>query len=112
MPRRVWIAFCTLVVALLAVLVVVVQVQGRWEARLFLAGFFAVFGLVLGYLTYRAANADGSKPVRYAVAVLLGYHALAAPVFLVYWIAVDVGRNDDLPLRLYPHVVAFVNSFE
>lgn len=75
-------------------------------------GILFAAGLIGGWLTFACAKSRMRGVVKTVVVAVVAYHALFGPVMLAYFASVDAQRNDDLPLQLYPHVVAFVNSFE
>lgn len=75
-------------------------------------GILFAAGAVGGWLTFVCARSRMRRPWKPIVVAVVAYHALFGPVMLAYFAGVEAQRNDDLPLRLYPHVVAFVNSFE
>lgn len=77
-----------------------------WVALLF------AIGLVLGAATFAVAKSRLSNPWRGVLVGVLGYHALFGPVMLAYLSLTEHSRNGDLPLRIYPHIITFIDSLE
>ena len=46
------------------------------------------------------------------VLAIVVYHALIGPVFTAHSLLNTTNRNDSLALKLYPHVVGFIDGFE
>lgn len=69
-------------------------------------------GIGLGALTFALAKSRLSNPWRSVFVVVVGYHALFGPTMLAYLLLTEHSRNGDLPLRLYPHVIEFIDSLE
>lgn len=43
---------------------------------------------------------------------VIGCHALFGPAMLLHFLTHQATRNDDLALRVWPHVIHWMNSFE
>lgn len=75
-------------------------------------GVLLAVGVVLGALTFALAKSQLSQPLRGMLIALCGYHALFGPVMLAYLTVTESSRNDDFALRIYPHLIAWIDSFE
>jgi len=106
--RGYWIALVVLTLGLLGKSLI----DERSDIHLYRAITLGGIGLVLGLLTYGLSKSPIPRPFRTVLVVVAAYHALFAPIMLAYLILTESTRNDDLPLRLYPHVIEFINSFE
>jgi len=106
--RGYWISLVVLTLGLLAKS----ALTESSDIHLYRALTLGAIGLVLGLVTLGLSKAPIPRPARTVLVVVAAYHALFAPIMLAYLILTESTRNDDLPLRLYPHVIEFINSFE
>lgn len=74
--------------------------------------FFAGWGLVFGWAAFRIAARAGREPLLLVAVAVVGYHALFGPAMLLHDLTRAATRNDDLALRAYPHLIAWIDRFE
>jgi hypothetical protein len=75
--------------------------------------FFLVgWSVLLGWLTFRAAASKLPLPLAWLLTTVLGYHALFGPAMLLHFVTHSATRTDDLALRIWPHIVHWIDSFE
>ncbi|MCA8979199.1 MAG: hypothetical protein KDC14_04170 [Planctomycetes bacterium] len=86
--------------------------RGENSGHLIWVAVLSGAGALLGALTFAVAGSRMRNPLRGVLVAVLAYHALFGPIMLAYFALTPHSRNEDLPLRLYPHVIAFINSFE
>ena len=89
-----------------------VLATGRAEPNLVLGWALTLICAALAVAAWQLLR----RPQRSGLAAVLGwvlsYHALLGPIAMTE-LAIDLtSRNDHLAVRLYPHVVDFINSFE
>ncbi|MBL8862522.1 MAG: hypothetical protein JNK02_10990 [Planctomycetes bacterium] len=77
-----------------------------------IGGLLAGSSVVLAWLARKAWESFPSRPVGWALGILLGYHAPFGCVLLTQRILTEATRNDDLAARVWPHVIHCINSLE
>lgn len=87
--------------------------DGRnWRPHLAIGAFLAGSSIGLAWLAKLAWTRIAAPAARLVATLGLAYHALFGVAMLVHRIRTEVTSNDDLVMRLWPHVVYFINSFE
>lgn len=84
----------------------------NFQAHLLVGGILAALSILFAWLAKLAWGMQTSLLVRAVLVAALVYHALFGVVMLVTRIRDDATSNDDLVMKLWPHVVHFVDSFE
>jgi len=83
-----------------------------FQTHLLIGGLLAASSILFAWLAKLAWGMQTSLLVRVVLAAALGYHALFGVVMLVSRIRSESTSNDDLVMKLWPHVVHFINSLE
>ena len=79
---------------------------------LLIGAMLSALSIVLAWLARLAWTKVTVAIVRYALVIVLAYHALFGPMLMLRRVMTDVSSNGDLAIVLWPHVVHFINSFE
>ena len=94
------------------VIVLALGVAVSRRAPLPITAFLLAWSVLLGGLAFLLATSKLFRPLAWVLAGVIGYHALFGPAMLLHCLTHESTRNDDLALRLWPHVVHWINSFE
>lgn len=104
--RRAWRVYLSVVV----LLALGVALSGRVILPFSL--FLVAWSVLLGWPTLRVMSSNLPRPCVWLIVAVVGYHALFGPAMLLHFLTHKASRNDDLALRVWPHVVHWINSFE
>jgi hypothetical protein len=74
--------------------------------------FHPPWSVVLGWPSFRVVSSNLPRPCVWLVVAVVGYHALFGPAMLPHFLTHKATRNDDIALRLWPHVIHWIDSFE
>lgn len=107
-----WFALVSIALAVAFVVASGLRASNGWRNGTATAALLLVPSLALGWLACWIARRSWPALVRWPLALVLGYHALFGPALMLAWTIEPVTRNDDLYMRLWPHVVHAINSFE
>ena len=111
---RIWRVFVALVLLLFAGYLVRTITDEPYNGRPFLAigAILSGASIVLAWLAQRAWTKIGITALRWALTLVLAWHALFGPVMLATRIVTDVTSNRQPVMVLWPHVVSAINSLE
>lgn len=111
---RVFRSFTILVIVLYVAYLVrtISDEQHAWEFHLKVGAIFAGSAVVLAWLAKLAWTKVEQPVVRFLLALVLAYHALFGPAMMLDRVAKESVSNDDLVIRVWPHVIHAINSFE
>lgn len=84
----------------------------NWAAYAAVGAIFAAWSVGLMWCARWVWRREGYVTLRAIGAGVLGYHALFGVVMMLTHVATTATSNDDIALRLWPHVVHFIDSFE
>ena len=108
-------ALWVLVVVVLAAAYVAAQTM-RSSANVLphvsVAGILAGAALALAWVAAAVHGSRLPRALRLALVVVLGYHALFGPALLLTRALREASSNDELVMRVWPHVVHAINALE
>ena len=111
--KRAFLGFAALVAAASIAVVARGAVSGpSWTSSAAVVAILGGIAVLLAWIAGRVHRTRLPCLPRGAIVLALAYHACFGPALMLTRAIEPVSRNDDLCMRLWPHVVHAINSFE